>query len=277
MEPAVRFDGVNIELEARYSFGGLRFEEVRYVSGFETPLHAHEQDAFLDLCLSGTSRTAWEKGAFLRGPSTLNFIPPGAPHANHFQENSRTFQIVLTSQWLQRIQQVAPVVETFTNYQAGLPLWIAARIYREFQRQDNLTPLALEGLVLELVAEMSRHDTVLNPNDCPRWLRQAHDFLHAEFTNHVSIHTVATVVGVHPSHLMRGFRQYYDCSIGEYVRRLRVEYACHLLSDTDTFLSEIALSAGFADQSHFNRTFKDRTGMTPVEFRNISGRAHPRK
>ena len=83
---------------------------------------------------------------------------------------------------------------------------------------------------------------------------------------------LAAAVGVHPSHLMRAFRQHHGCTVGEYVRRLRLEYACHLLSTTATSLTQTALDAGFAGQSHFNRAFKAFTGMTPSEFRGLSGR-----
>jgi AraC family transcriptional regulator len=118
------------------------------------------------------------------------------------------------------------------------------RLYREFQQRDNVTSLMLEGLVLELLATMSRY----NKNDVqrrlPRWLRQARDLLHDRFTDSLSIDEIATAVGVHPSHLMDGFRQHYGCTPGDYVRRLRVEYATHMLCASDMSASEIAFAAG---------------------------------
>jgi AraC family transcriptional regulator len=55
--------------------------------------------------------------------------------------------------------------------------------------------------------------------------------------------------------------------VGEYVRRVRVEFARDAVVNTDAPLVEIAYRAGFADHSHFTRTFKRLTGMTPYEFR----------
>jgi AraC family transcriptional regulator len=69
--------------------------------------------------------------------------------------------------------------------------------------------------------------------------------------------------------LSREFRRYYSCTVGEYVRHLRIEYACRLLSASNASLAEIALAAGFFDQSHFARNFKWQTGMTPHEYRRI--------
>jgi AraC family transcriptional regulator len=54
--------------------------------------------------------------------------------------------------------------------------------------------------------------------------------------------------------------------VGEYIRRLRIEFACHSLS-TSTSLIEVALAAGFADQSHSARAFKLQTGMSPATYR----------
>jgi len=51
------------------------------------------------------------------------------------------------------------------------------------------------------------------------------------------------------------------------VRKLRVDAACRQLTTSDKPLSEIALSAGFADQSHFTKTFRRLTRTTPGEFR----------
>jgi AraC family transcriptional regulator len=134
-----------------------------------------------------------------------------------------------------------------------------------------MTSLMLEGLLLELLAAMSRDGTNRAESHPPRWLRQARDLLHAHFTESLSPDAVAAAVGVHPSHLMDGFRQHYHCTLGDYVRRLRVEYAAHLLAASEMPASQIAYAAGFADQSHFCRTFKQLTGMTPTQFQKASG------
>src|SRR5262249_21772677 len=74
---------------------------------------------------------------------------------------------------------------------------------------------------------------------------------------------VAAAVGIHPVHLARVFRYHFGATLGDYVRRLRVEFAARQLITTEETLAGIALAAGFSDQSHFTRTFKRQTGMTP--------------
>jgi AraC family transcriptional regulator len=94
--------------------------------------------------------------------------------------------------------------------------------------------------------------------------------LHAHFAEEVTIDNLAAAVGVHPTHLMRTFRRFHRCTVGEYLRSLRVEHACHLLSTSDAPLAGIALSTGFSDQSHFSHAFKRQKGMPPAAFRKES-------
>jgi AraC family transcriptional regulator len=74
-------------------------------------------------------------------------------------------------------------------------------------------------------------------------------------------------VGVHPVTLARAFRRAFGCTVGEYVRRLRIERAARQLADSDLSLAEIALGAGFSDQSHFSNLFRRHTGLSPFQFR----------
>ena len=100
----------------------------------------------------------------------------------------------------------------------------------------------------------------------PHWLTDARDYLHDPGEAR-SLSEVAVAVGVHPATLARGFRKAYGCSVGAYLRRLRVARAARQLADTDAPLAEIALSAGFSDQSHFSNVFRRETGLSPSAFR----------
>jgi len=83
----------------------------------------------------------------------------------------------------------------------------------------------------------------------------------------VSAAELAREVGVHRVHLARVFRAHLGCSIGDYHRRRRVAWAANELRHGEASLSDIALRAGFADQSHFSRVFKQWTGVTPRAWR----------
>jgi len=132
---------------------------------------------------------------------------------------------------------------------------------------DEVSALVIEGLMLEMVGEASRRSEPGVAHHPPRWLQQAKDLLQAQFTEHLTLAEVAQNVGVHPVHLAQMFHKSYRSTVGDYLRRLRIEYACRELASSETPIVEIALAAGFCDQSHFTRTFKRSTGMAPSQYR----------
>ena len=105
----------------------------------------------------------------------------------------------------------------------------------------------------------------------PRWLALAVEYLHAHRLDAVQLGDVARAVGVSPSQLAHGFRERLGTTPGEYLRRLRVEWAAARLLDRDSSIAEIALRAGFYDQSHFTRVFRRQYGITPTAWRTTRG------
>lgn len=151
---------------------------------------------------------------------------------------------------------------------------VARRIAHELRAPDAITPLAVEGLVLELLALCSRQDRIdALLRRSPRWLTEARELLHARFRDPPRIRDLAVRAGVHPDHLARAFRVRFGVPIGAYVRRLRLEWAATRLETAESAIAQVALEAGFADQSHFTRVFKRHTGLTPAEYRLMFGRA----
>jgi len=56
-------------------------------------------------------------------------------------------------------------------------------------------------------------------------------------------------------------------SLSEYIKKLRVEYVKYMLLNTDISLADCAIEAGFFDQSHFTKTFKQVEKIPPSQFR----------
>ena len=83
----------------------------------------------------------------------------------------------------------------------------------------------------------------------------------------MTVGEVARAVGVNPVRLARTFRRRYGMSLGTYTRGLRIDWAGRELRSSHLPLSTIAMQAGFADQSHFTRTFRRQVGVTPHRYR----------
>jgi AraC family transcriptional regulator len=197
------------------------------------------------------------------------FHPPNEIHSDTFDKaGSRCFNIQISSQLLELARQHSIKFDGSSDFYGGPLIMLASRLYKEFEAMDEVSPLVIEGITLELMAEASRRAFRCSAErQPPRWLKQTREFLDAHFADNLTCSEIALSVGVHPVHLAREFRRHYKCTLGEYTRRLRVEFACRELSKPDASLVEIALTSGFSSQSHFSTIFKRFTGMSPSQYR----------
>lgn len=265
MRPSLRPGSYYGQTAQRREVAGLILTESAYPPNTDIPSHCHE-NPFFYLVVQGTCRERSGNMEHIAEPATLVFHPAQEPHANQWVgTEGRCFHVEFDSVWAQRLHEQGLKLSCPTAPYGGLPAWFALRLYHEFQQTDVASHLAIEGLALELLAEVVRAPQA-PPTFAPRWLERARELLHACFSEGLDVETIAHTVHVHPSHLVRAFRQQYHCTMGDYVRNLRVEFACRQLAAAESSLAEIALSAGFSDQSHFCKTFKRLTGLTPTQY-----------
>lgn len=202
-------------------------------------------------------------------PPTAVFTEPlSQPHANRM--GSAGAHVLVVQPDPARVELLDPfagLLDRPSHLHHGGIAARAARLTAELNRPDDLTPLAAESAVWEILVTLMRSDR--DRRAPPRWLLQAQELVHSRFREPLRAVEVADEVGVHPAHLARGFRWHFRVSLGSYVRRLRLDWAAAQLAESETTLAEVALSAGFADQSHFTRAFKRYTGLTPNEYRRL--------
>jgi AraC-like DNA-binding protein len=101
----------------------------------------------------------------------------------------------------------------------------------------------------------------------PWQLRRAKDILSAHIVGSVSIAQLAAECGLSTCHFARSFRHSTGISPHRWLMHRRVERAMGLLKQSRLPIIEIALSCGFADQSHFTRVFTSMHGSAPGRWR----------
>lgn len=91
------------------------------------------------------------------------------------------------------------------------------------------------------------------------------DYIHDNLARDLSVAELAAVSGVSASHFKVLFKQSIGQPVHKYVVRCRVEHAVRLLLLGQLTLSDIALQAGFSDQSHMARCMRRVIGVTPSD------------
>jgi AraC family transcriptional regulator len=201
-------------------------------------------------------------------PGTLKITPADEPHSNRFgRDETRGLLIEADPAGMGRLGAHARVLEERASFRDAHLSLLGCRLLAELRAGDIAAPLAVEGLLLEVLAGAARASQVrMRGTSPPRWVTEARDLLH-DPGRVGSLGELAQAVGVHPVTLARGFRKAYGCSVGAYLRGLRLARAAQRLAETEDSLAEIALEAGFADQSHFSNLFRKETGVSPSTFR----------
>jgi len=246
---------------------GLVLGEVEYAADQRVPAHDHANARFV-LVLQGRLTEVRDGESTTHSSRTLLYRQARERHSYRIGPAGATCLIVdMDAAWLQRAAREAPVLTESTDLTGGLVLHLAQRLHGEFGLRDDVSRLAIESLALGILAEASRQVAAAAAREAPAWLRDARAFVDANFAERLAIATVAALVGVHPVHLARTFKRVYNTTFATYVRTARLEFAKDELRQTKTPLSEIAVAAGFCDQSHFSRLFKAHTGLTPHEYR----------
>ena len=256
----------------KHALNGYTLSEALYPSKLRQPRHTHKLASF-SFVLAGSYIESCGSQTSARSPSSVIFHPPQESHAVDFVSDVRIISVQFDFKRLTQMREYSSILDESSICRSETITWLGNRLYREFRRMDSFSRLSIEGLVLELLAEASRSKKSAGEKAVPRYLSDAKDYLHDNFAESFLLEDVAKIADVHAVHLSRVFRKTFGCTIGEYVRRRRVEFAARQVSLTSAPLGEIAHAAGFADHSHFNRTFKSFYGLTPNQYRQLSRRS----
>jgi AraC family transcriptional regulator len=246
-------------------FGRFHLSMTDYAGGTSLPWHVHDQ-TYLSFVVRGRYRERLRGVARDCGAEQMIVHPAGEMHADEFSARSRCLNIEMDAEWLRSVSTRGVMLDCPAVYASAGITAIAARAGGEVRTNDALSPMIVEGIMLELLGELARERET---GGAPRWLLRVRDEVASSFRRPPSLSALAAGAAVHPVHLARSFRRRFGCTVGGMIRRLRVEEAKRGIR-AGLPLSDVAADAGFADQSHLARTFHAVTGMTPSEFR----RAH---
>jgi len=251
----------------RACVAGFVLTDTGLPTGFSLSNHAHELAEFcfvLDGCLVETVGRRTLSARRL----DATFKPAEIPHSSDVgRAGARCLVIEVPVARLGPDDAATYGLHAPKFFGKGILAPLGLRVYHELSVVDDLSTLVVEGVALQLMAQASRGKRRTRSVKSPPWMVVVDDLLHDCFNKPLSHNDIAQAVGVHPDSLARIFHREHDCTIGEYIRRLRVRCVRQHLSASDRTLAEIAFLCGFCDQAHMTRIFKRLEGITPATYR----------
>lgn len=263
--PARVAEGPFGTLLRRVELPGSALTSTAYPPRLRLPPHAHTA-AFLLFVREGGFLEQHGRGSERCDRFTWIYRPAFDEHANEFDDGGAVLAAIdLSPAWIDRLREAGFAGERF-RLRSPLVQQLGDRLDAELSAPDSLSEMVIESLATEAIVFASRFANA-SGGGRNRWPERARRLIEDEFASPLSLAGIAAAVGVHPVHLARQFRASHGCTVGEYIRRVRVDFARRELSASDRPIADIALAAGFFDQSQLTKTFKRVTGRTPAVYR----------
>jgi AraC family transcriptional regulator len=246
---------------------GFNLGEVEYPPHFYQSWHDHEETRLI-VTLTGGFTESWARSRHSCGPLSALLRPAGETHTNRYDaKGARCINVRFGPEWASYPKEYR--IRSGSHGSAEMsPL--TCRLYREIRTGDSASPIGIQCRILEIMSRFLCPQIGHRERQPPHWIESTKELLRSRLSSPPDIFEAARVAGVHPAHLSRTFRRFTGMTMGTYLRRQRVEFACSRLRRSQNSLADIALEMGFYDQPHFCRVFRQQMGVSPREFRSLN-------
>jgi AraC family transcriptional regulator len=251
-------------------FRDLVVAEARYAPGNNLPPHAHDF-TYLSLVLQGNFEERVGRITETARSASVVVMPRGVTHGECFGPfGARSMTVTLKPRFFREFDAIDLHLSRWRWFHGGSVARIMLRICREHFLDGIAAELGLSELLIELADEIAaqRDCHLTSPRRC---VSAALELLRERGISGLRLGDLAREIGADPAYVARAFRRQMGCTMSQHRRRLWVHQAAHLLASTDAPLGQVALSSGFADQSHLCRVFKAELGLTPQAYRSLAG------
>jgi len=247
----------------------LILTEQFYNPNVVVPWHYHE-NAYLAYHLKGSVTEVTKKTTYTCAPSTVVYHNWQDPHSNcKLSPDLQILHVEFKPQWFKKHDFQPEKMHGSFILENPLYKTLLRKLYSEAKINDSFSSISIEGILLQLLAEMLRAQDSLNKSGTPGWVAKVKEILRENKTEDINLSLLSKETQLHPVQLSRDFPKYFGSAFGEYIRNSRLEKATALLKNKSVILTEIAFECGFSDQSHFIRSFKQKYRMTPNQFRKM--------
>lgn len=252
---------------------GFAIADVREPPLARIPVHRHVRASIL-VVTHGALTFEEAEGTVLLGPASIAVRPAGARHAHEAgPEGARYVLAEYGDAMLPLLGRAGDALTTPRTFKGRSSVELAWRVGAELRASDPFTALALRFFAVGIAVGCARYAwhraqgrTGVAQHETTH-VTTARRILDQRLAEPPALAALAREVGCTPAHLARAFRTAVGCTVGEYVRRRRIDRARRLLVRSAMSVGAIAADLGFHDASHFARHFRRATSVSPAQFR----------
>jgi AraC family transcriptional regulator len=250
-----------------WKINGINISTTEYASKVFEGWHSHE-DSHFSLIVQGGNREQRRNHEIEAVPGKILFYHSGELHRNVNTEHpSKNINVGFEQSFFSKYG-IDFADFKFSSVHQPEAQFALIKIYRECVTNDGVSELCIHGLMLSLLTKRLPYH--VNPLDSKWALLRT--ILNDRWNESLSLNQLASMVNVHPVTISKVFPKLFGCTLGEYIRKIRIEKAISLIwKNPSDSLTSVAHHCGFYDQSHFIKVFRQTTGFLPNEFKNIQG------
>ena len=231
-------------------------------NSFSDAWHCHVNAHISYVLRGGCSEI--KKEQYERLPGKITFYREGEPHQIVRMRDSTHINLEMDESFFRQYEVSVQLFNTAVNSSPDAK-FLMVKVYKELQSDDIYTATSIQMLLLGFLKQCSLNQITTVPD----WIKMINDFLHENWQQKLSLADLSAVSGVHPVTISHYFPKYFSCTLGSYMRKLKIENSLTLIKENRKSLTEIGYDCGFFDQSHFIRTFKEMTGFLPTQYQRL--------
>ncbi|MBK5511579.1 AraC family transcriptional regulator [Pseudomonas sp. TH15] len=256
----------------------LPFIEARAIADGREVCYARHSHAHFSIgaITAGRSTYVHEQSEFQVSTGTVVLMNPGDVHAcNPIDDQPWSYlMLYVETPWLTDLQHQSGFAEDVQFRRFSATHLQDVGLFRELIAlydvlvDDQQDVLRKQSTAVEFFSDLQLR---LNPSDQPLRepnfkLERAADYIREHCTDLLSLDDICTAAQLSPSYLIRAFKQHYGMTPHAFLVNQRIQFARERLRHGQ-LIADVALEAGFADQAHFQRAFKQHLAATPGQYR----------
>jgi AraC family transcriptional regulator len=244
---------------------GISIIETEYKQKVFEGWHSHE-NTHITLFLKGGTIEKRKNDNIAVSPGTVLFY-----HADeiHLNQNtlfpSKNINLEIDENHLKSFEISEELLKTGTADPVKTKL-LLLKTYHECMVNDAFSKDSMTMLLADFASGQNYLESF---SKCPNWVFVLYELLNDCWNENPSLQDLSKILNISPISISKHFPKYFGCTLGEYIRRLKIDRSIPLIQKSTASLTEISFECGFSDQSHFIRTFKQQTGFLPKKFQNL--------